>query len=161
MQTRLRSQHHLHWNGYFVYQSFSLIYKVLLSIIVHSSKRNFEFYSELQKSTPTNCVNNTGSTGSNPGPTTPDVAHGQDSLMMMQESPAVNQLMTYAATHPNDTEAYAETVAGIVYPTLTASLKVGRRGPVLLQDSFLIEKLQLFNRERIPERVVHAKGAGK
>src|ERR1700716_2655609 len=36
----------------------------------------------------------------------------------------------------------------------------GRGGPVLLQDSHLIEKLQRFDRERIPERVVHARGTG-
>jgi catalase len=40
------------------------------------------------------------------------------------------------------------------------SLTAGQRGPVLLQDVHLIEKLQHFNRERIPERVVHAKGSG-
>ncbi|TPR13170.1 catalase [Apilactobacillus timberlakei] len=40
------------------------------------------------------------------------------------------------------------------------SLTAGNRGPVLLQDYQLIEKLAQFNRERIPERVVHAKGAG-
>lgn len=40
------------------------------------------------------------------------------------------------------------------------SLTVGERGPVLLQDVHLIEKLASFDRERIPERVVHAKGAG-
>ena len=40
------------------------------------------------------------------------------------------------------------------------SLTVGERGPVLLQDVNLIEKLAHFDRERIPERVVHAKGAG-
>lgn len=40
------------------------------------------------------------------------------------------------------------------------SLTAGQRGPVLLQDFHLLEKLAHFNRERIPERVVHAKGAG-
>lgn len=40
------------------------------------------------------------------------------------------------------------------------SLTAGSRGPVLLQDWQLIEKLAHFNRERIPERVVHAKGTG-
>jgi catalase len=40
------------------------------------------------------------------------------------------------------------------------SLTAGDRGPVLLQDVHLIEKLAHFDRERIPERVVHAKGAG-
>jgi len=36
----------------------------------------------------------------------------------------------------------------------------GERGPVLLQDVRFIEKMAHFDRERIPERVVHAKGAG-
>ncbi|WP_160119569.1 catalase [Rhodovarius lipocyclicus] len=40
------------------------------------------------------------------------------------------------------------------------SLTAGPRGPVLLQDWQLIEKLAHQNRERIPERVVHAKGWG-
>ena len=40
------------------------------------------------------------------------------------------------------------------------SLTVGPRGPLLLQDYQLIEKLSHQNRERIPERVVHAKGWG-
>ncbi len=39
------------------------------------------------------------------------------------------------------------------------SLKIGERGPVLLEDFALIEKLNHFNHERIPERVVHARGA--
>jgi len=40
------------------------------------------------------------------------------------------------------------------------SITVGDRGPVLMQDVHLLEKLAHFNRERIPERIVHAKGAG-
>jgi catalase len=40
------------------------------------------------------------------------------------------------------------------------SLTVSNNGPALLQDVHLIEKLAHFNRERIPERIVHAKGAG-
>ena len=36
----------------------------------------------------------------------------------------------------------------------------GPTGPVLLEDHHLIEKLAHFDRERIPERVVHAKGSG-
>lgn len=40
------------------------------------------------------------------------------------------------------------------------SQTAGPRGPVLLQDFHLLEKLANFNRERIPERVVHAKGSG-
>lgn len=40
------------------------------------------------------------------------------------------------------------------------SQTAGDSGPVLLQDAHLIEKLQRFDRERIPERVVHARGTG-
>ena len=45
-------------------------------------------------------------------------------------------------------------------PNDTNSLTVGSDGPVLLQDIHLIDKISHFDRERIPERVVHAKGAG-
>ena len=41
-----------------------------------------------------------------------------------------------------------------------ASLSIGERGPLLLQDHVLIDETAHFDRERIPERVVHAKGAG-
>ncbi|KAK4310957.1 hypothetical protein Pmani_017513 [Petrolisthes manimaculis] len=40
------------------------------------------------------------------------------------------------------------------------SLTVGPRGPILLQDIQLLDEMAHFDRERIPERVVHAKGAG-
>ena len=40
------------------------------------------------------------------------------------------------------------------------SLTAGPRGPLLMQDVQLLEQMQHFNRERIPERVVHAKGSG-
>ncbi len=40
------------------------------------------------------------------------------------------------------------------------SLTVGPRGPLLIQDYQLLEKMATFNRERVPERVVHAKGSG-
>ncbi|XP_069824227.1 catalase-like [Dendropsophus ebraccatus] len=42
----------------------------------------------------------------------------------------------------------------------TSSLTVGPRGPMLLQDSVFIGEMAHFVRERIPERVVHARGAG-
>jgi catalase len=40
------------------------------------------------------------------------------------------------------------------------SLTVGPRGPIVFDDFLLFEKMAHFNRERIPERVVHAKGSG-
>src|SRR6185369_9229876 len=51
------------------------------------------------------------------------------------------------------------TAAGLPVSDNQNSLTAGPRGPVLLQDFHLLEKLAHFNRERIPERVVHAKGA--
>jgi catalase len=52
------------------------------------------------------------------------------------------------------------TASGIPVADNQNSISAGARGPLLLQDVHLIEKLQHFNRERIPERVVHAKGSG-
>jgi catalase len=52
------------------------------------------------------------------------------------------------------------TASGIPIADNQNSITAGPRGPVVLQDFHLIEKLQHFNRERIPERVVHAKGSG-
>lgn len=39
-------------------------------------------------------------------------------------------------------------------------MTAGYTGPVLMQDRYLFEKMAQFNRERVPERVVHAKGSG-
>ncbi|PWC27670.1 catalase [Teichococcus aestuarii] len=52
------------------------------------------------------------------------------------------------------------TTAGAPIADNQNSLSAGPRGPLLLQDYQLIEKLAHQNRERIPERVVHAKGSG-
>jgi catalase len=72
-----------------------------------------------------------------------------------------------------ETGAGGEThqIAGGTHPQLTNqrglvvgddenSLKGGDRGPVLLEDHLLVEKLQHFDHERIPERIVHARGFG-
>ena len=50
--------------------------------------------------------------------------------------------------------------SGIPYYNNEDTMSVGARGPLLLQDFILHEKMAHFNRERIPERVVHAKGSG-
>ncbi|MEX2381697.1 MAG: catalase [Opitutales bacterium] len=52
------------------------------------------------------------------------------------------------------------TTGGNPVPDNQNSITAGKRGPVLMQDYQLIEKLAHQNRERIPERVVHAKGSG-
>jgi catalase len=52
------------------------------------------------------------------------------------------------------------TDAGIPATSDEYSLSVGANGPLLLQDHYLLQKMAQFNRERVPERVVHAKGSG-
>ena len=52
------------------------------------------------------------------------------------------------------------TASGRPYVEHENTQSVGNRGPLLLQDFILHEKMAHFNRERIPERVVHAKGTG-
>ena len=62
-------------------------------------------------------------------------------------------------------------LAGGMHPALTTqtgvivaddenSLRAGDRGPNLLEDGVLLEKIQHFDHERIPERIVHARGFG-
>ncbi|WLQ37781.1 catalase [Streptomyces castrisilvae] len=55
--------------------------------------------------------------------------------------------------------AYLTTAQGARLYDTDHSLKAGPRGPVLLQDHHLREKITHFDHERIPERVVHARGA--
>ena len=52
------------------------------------------------------------------------------------------------------------TSSGIPVADNQNALTAGPRGPLLVQDWQLFEKHAHFNRERIPERVVHAKGSG-
>ena len=50
--------------------------------------------------------------------------------------------------------------SGIPAPSDEFSLTAGPGGPALLHDHYVVQKMQHFNRERVPERVVHAKGTG-
>ena len=52
------------------------------------------------------------------------------------------------------------TDSGIPAESDEYSLTVGPSGPTVLHDHYLVQKMQHFNRERVPERVVHAKGSG-
>src|SRR5882757_6221070 len=52
------------------------------------------------------------------------------------------------------------TDSGIPAPSDERSLTVGPNGPTVLHDHYTVQKMQHFNRERMPERVVHAKGSG-
>jgi len=55
---------------------------------------------------------------------------------------------------------FLTTAQGLRLPDTDHSLKAGERGPTLLQDHHLREKITHFDHERIPERVVHARGTG-
>ena len=59
--------------------------------------------------------------------------------------------------HPEDT--FLTSDQGIPIPQTDDSLKAGLRGPSLIEDFHLREKITRFDHERIPERVVHARGA--
>ncbi|TFZ01722.1 catalase [Ramlibacter humi] len=62
--------------------------------------------------------------------------------------------------HLQPAEAQLTTPDGLVVPDNHNSLRAGARGPALLEDFLLREKLTRFDHERIPERVVNARGAG-
>lgn len=55
---------------------------------------------------------------------------------------------------------FLTTMDGVRVSTTNDTLKAGHRGPSLIQDFHFQEKLSHFDRERIPERVVHARGYG-
>ncbi|HET6609475.1 MAG TPA: catalase [Rhodopila sp.] len=55
---------------------------------------------------------------------------------------------------------FTTTTAGVPVASDEHSRTIGPDGPVVLHDVYLVEKLAQFNRERVPERVVHAKGGG-
>lgn len=52
------------------------------------------------------------------------------------------------------------TATGAPIGVKDATLSVGQRGPLLLEDVNFLDEMSHFDRERIPERVVHAKGGG-
>ena len=60
---------------------------------------------------------------------------------------------------PEAKRATLTTTGGIPVADNQTALTAGPRGPLLVQDWQLFEKHAHFNRERIPERVVHAKGS--
>src|ERR1700712_5224947 len=70
--------------------------------------------------------------------------------------PAQRAPITPASAPTSD---YLTTAQGVRLPDSDHSLKAGNRGPTLLEDFHLREKITHFDHERIPERVVHARGA--
>ncbi|KAM7354883.1 catalase isoform 1-T2 [Cochliomyia hominivorax] len=77
----------------------------------------------------------------------------------MSRDSATNQLNDYKNTLTTPPGAIT-TGSGNPVGIKDATMTVGPRGPVLLQDVQFLDEMSHFDRERIPERVVHAKGAG-
>src|SRR5262249_21166982 len=61
--------------------------------------------------------------------------------------------------HQRATETVLTTNQGVPVSDDQNSLQVGPRGPTLLEDFHFLEKLTHFDHERIPERIVHARGS--
>ncbi|KAH1022422.1 hypothetical protein HUJ04_011826 [Dendroctonus ponderosae] len=80
-------------------------------------------------------------------------------LNQFVRDPAADQLLHYAAEHQKGKKSIT-TQSGNPVGYKDASLTVGYHGPTLLQDVMLLDDLSHFTKERNPERVVHAKGAG-
>nr|QOD42442.1 catalase 1 [Brachionus plicatilis] len=75
----------------------------------------------------------------------------------MSENKATQQLSENAKKNQKD---ILTTSFGKPIGDMFNSMTVGPRGPILLQDSIYLDEITHFDRERTPERVVHAKGAG-
>jgi len=101
------------------------------------------------------------------GKAAPKVAGGKPSPEKERSEPMGGDSLTGAAAR-DDAVAPTWAQEGDVLTTATGtpvdntdhSLRVGPRGPALLQDHHLREKIMHFDHERIPERVVHARGTG-
>lgn len=65
-----------------------------------------------------------------------------------------------AGYREDPTGEFLTTDQGVRVVSTDDSLHAGERGPTLLEDFHLREKIMRFDHERIPERVVHARGAG-
>ncbi|MDN3480682.1 catalase [Arthrobacter sp. APC 3897] len=103
-----------------------------------------------------------------PGPQAPELAEPTQPREPLPPKPDQDGPETVSPTGvptgaPKSSNAqsgrYLTTAQGARLRDTDHSLKAGPRGPVLLQDHHLREKITHFDHERIPERVVHARGA--
>ncbi len=79
--------------------------------------------------------------------------HAEDPTQSIGQGGETHQLA--GGTHPPLTSQ-----TGAIIADDENSLHGGHRGPTLLEDHLLLEKIQHFDHERIPERIVHARGFG-
>ena len=84
-----------------------------------------------------------------PGSTNRGTVRGSQSAAIVRSS----------TNPPAQAGEFLTTAQGLRLPDTDHSLKAGRRGPTLMEDFHLREKITHFDHERIPERVVHARGA--
>ena len=103
-----------------------------------------------------------------PAPEPPTVAEPTEPRAPLPPKPDQDQPAVVSATGRDSGAArdvraqsggFLTTAQGLRVTDTDHSLKAGPRGPVLLQDHHLREKITHFDHERIPERVVHARGA--
>ncbi|KAI8820637.1 catalase [Fimicolochytrium jonesii] len=85
-------------------------------------------------------------------------AHSVTSTLGLGSTPKIQQLEKEAIV-ANDNTSFT-TAFGVPVATVDDSLKAGERGPTLLDDFVFRDRMAHFDRERIPERVVHARGIG-
>jgi catalase len=98
----------------------------------------------------------------------PSVTAGAGSLSEKNQSPKTGAPATKAVSVRGDLERVRvnsggqmlTTNQGVAVADNQNSLKAGLRGPTLLEDFILREKITHFDHERIPERIVHARGSG-
>src|SRR3954464_15099757 len=88
-----------------------------------------------------------------------------DEVLMPTDKPSQNghrrpTLVPRSSKVPAQDSDYLTTAFGQRLSHTDNSLKAGARGPTLMEDFHLREKIMHFDHERIPERVVHARGAG-
>lgn len=76
------------------------------------------------------------------------------------QKPTTAKVNALAQDTTDATGAYLTTNQGVRINDNQNSLKTGERGPTLLEDFIFREKITHFDHERIPERIVHARGAG-
>lgn len=79
---------------------------------------------------------------------------------MAERSKSEEQLNDYKKSRASHVPDQLTTGSGAPIGNKTAVLTVGPRGPMLMQDFVFMDEMAHFDHERIPERVVHAKGAG-
>jgi len=79
---------------------------------------------------------------------------------MADRGKALDQLEEFKKSRATTQPDQLTTGAGAPVGNKTAVLTVGPRGPLLMQDVVFMDEMAHFDRERIPERVVHAKGGG-